>query len=198
MVKRVFPIVTVANIEQMPDDHGLTRYEVIEGELHIADEPHIKRQAVITTLCVLFGETLEASPLGLAFPAPPVVINSRDGVARNFSYLIPDFAYVSNERFGEVTDGERFTAAPDLVIEVVLTGDEYSSANRRIKRDIFRELGVPEYWIVSLEEPSISMFNQPRLKTDFVMREFVGDDPVTSSILPALRFTARELFTSNA
>lgn len=193
MFKRVFPIVTVSSIEQMPDDHGLIRYEVIEGELHIASEPVIKRQAVVTKLCAVFGRTLDANPLGKAFPAPPVVINKHDGVARDFSYLIPDFAYVSDKHFGEVINGVHFTAAPDLVVEVALPEDEGDQHNRFLKRDLFQKLGVREYWIVEPEHRSILVFSQS-VMSELTMVEFGGDDEVNSSVLPALRFATRELF----
>lgn len=192
MVKRIFPVVTVADIEQMPDDHGLTRYEVIDGELYESSEPHIDRQAIIGSLCFVFGRMLDAHHLGKAFPMLGVHLRKRkrDDIVRNFSYLIPDFAYVSNERFAEVTDGAHFVDAPDLVVEVILPGDQ-SQHECRLKRDLFKRIAVQDYWIVDSEQRTI-IAHQP----SGIRAEFAGDDEVTSPVLPALRFAASELFIS--
>lgn len=187
MVKRVFPLVTVADIEQMPDDE-FTRYEVIDGELHVSRAPSLDHQFIVASLSFLFKLALRADPVGRAFPGPGVVFDKFNGV-------IPDFVYISNERYESATDGKRFTSAPDIVVEILSPGRENEDRDRFDKRYIYSKFEVQEYWIIDPERRRIEVLRLVGSTLEHAA-EFAGDDEVTTPVLPTLRFAARELFFS--
>ena len=188
MVKRIFPLVTVADIEQMPDDDGFTRYEVIDGVLQVSRAPSLEHQFIVNSLSFVFTRTLRADPVGRAFPGPGVVFDKFNGV-------IPDFVYITNERYESVTDGKRFTGAPDIVIEIVSRGRENEDRDSFDKRYVYSKYEVQEYWIIDPDRRRLEVYRLSGSTLELAA-EFAGDDEVTSPILPALRFAARELFFS--
>src|SRR6266850_8100240 len=116
MTSRIEPVLTVADLDAFPDDDG-NRYELIGGELFASRAPGIPHQRVLHNLQLEFGSYLNANPIGILVPGAGAIFSDYDAV-------IPDLAFVSNERWDEVVTHDRFNAAPDLVIEVMSPGKE--------------------------------------------------------------------------
>lgn len=186
MVKRIFPLLTIADIDEMPDDGN--RYELIDGVIFMSRAPSLDHQFIVGQLSFLFGSCLVANPVGKAFPGPGIVFDKLNGV-------IPDFVYVSNERFDTVTDGIRFVGAPDLVVEILSPGRENEERDRFDKRYLYSKFEVRENWIIDSELRQLEIF---RLQGSTLepFATLTGDDKVSSSVLTDLRFAARELFVS--
>jgi Uma2 family endonuclease len=186
MVKRIFPLLTIADIDKMPDDGN--RYELIDGVIFMSRAPSLDHQFIVGQLSFQFGTCLAANPVGKAFPGPGIVFDKFNGV-------IPDFVYVSNERFEQVTDGIRFVSAPDLVVEILSPGRENVERDRFDKRYLYSKFEVREFWIIDAERRQLEIF-QLQGSTLELVSTLAGDDEVTSSVLINLRFAARELFVS--
>jgi Uma2 family endonuclease len=119
MASRIEPLLTVADLDAYPDDDG-NRYELIGGELFVSCAPGISHQRVLQNLSVELGLYLRANPIGIIVPGAGVILSDYDAV-------IPDLAFVRDERWDQVVTGEKFTGVVDLVIEVLSPG----AANRR-------------------------------------------------------------------
>src|SRR5712692_7386045 len=100
---------TSADLLLLPDDGK--RYEVIEGELYVAKQPHWHHQYACLRLSRFLDEWNDRSGLGLVNAAPGIIFAEDDDVA-------PDVIWVSNERAAQ-TLGEdgKLHSAPELVIE---------------------------------------------------------------------------------
>ena len=116
---KVYPILTVADLDLMPDDDN--RYELFEGEIFVSRAPGLPHQRVLTNLLVLFQLHLRDHPVAKVWPNPGVIFD-------NFNAAIPDVVFVSNEHVEAIASGEKVTGAPDLVIEVISQGAETSVA----------------------------------------------------------------------
>jgi len=81
---------------------------------------------------------LEQHPVGKIWPGPGVIFS-------NFSGVIPDVVYISNERLKEIASGDRISGAPDLVIEVLSPGAENERRDRQAKRQLYKKYGVRVY-----------------------------------------------------
>lgn len=185
MASRIEPLLTVADLDAYPDDDG-NRYELIGGELFVSCAPGISHQRVLHNLQVELALYLKEHPVGIIVPGAGAIFSDYDAV-------IPDLAFVRNEKWDQVVTGEKFTGALDLVIEILSPG----AANRRrdlsAKRGLYGKYGVEEYWIVDIQNLSVLNFrlDGPTLEE---LTTLTGDDELTSPILPAFQLKVKTIF----
>jgi Uma2 family endonuclease len=133
---------TYADLDAMPDDGH--RYELIDGTLIVTPAPRFLHQRVVGNLYVA---------LRTACPPELVVLFAPFDVVLGISTVLQPDLLVA--RRIDVTD-RNLPAAPVLAIEVL------SPSTRRIdlgtKRLAFEAAGVPSYWVVDPDEPSLTVF----------------------------------------
>ncbi len=145
----VIPRYMAEEIRHFPDDR--LRYEVIRGALFVNPAPGLWHQRTVSELHRFLQEYLERYSLGEAIIAPYEVLFTADTAVQ------PDVVVVLNERLPGLTP-ERFRGAPSLVVEVV----SYSSkrTDRLEKRELYRQEGVPEYWVVDPERRTVERWTR--------------------------------------
>ena len=184
MAARIEPLLTVADLDACPDDNN--RYELIEGELFVSRAPGIPHQRVINNLQLAFGTYLKNNPIGIVVPGAGAVFSDYDAV-------IPDLAFVSNERWSDIVTNEKFNAAPDLVIEVMSPGKENRDRDLLVKRQLYAKYGVVEYWIVDPENRLVETY---RLRDSHLesAANFRSGDEITTPLLPNFRMRVSAVF----
>jgi len=132
---------TCDDLQAMPDDGH--RYELVDGALIVTPAPKVLHQHVVRRLLVLLDQA--APPEMELLPAPSDYVVSRHTV------LQPDIVVAPLADFGE----DNLQRTPLLVVEV------QSPTTRRIdlgtKRLAFEGAGVPSYWLVDPDEPSLTL-----------------------------------------
>jgi Uma2 family endonuclease len=132
---------TEDDLADRPDDGH--RYELIDGVLIVTPAPNIPHQRVVTRLLVLLD--------GACQPGQEVFSAPLDVRLSHFTVLQPD---VLVARQDDLTTA-RLEAAPLLAVEVL------SPSTRRIdlgtKRLAFEAAGVPAYWLVDPDVPSLTV-----------------------------------------
>ena len=181
MAAKLEPILTIADLEAMPEDGN--RYEVIDGELFVSRAPSLIHQGVVVNLVFVFKEYLNENPIGKVWPGPGVIFS-------DFSGVIPDVVYISNERRSEIATGARVSGAPDLIIEILSPGPENERRDRHVKRQLYRKYGVKEYWIVDPERSAIAIYRTSKLK---LVAKLGIRDHVTTTLLPGFRCSVRDI-----
>lgn len=184
MAAHVEPIVTVADLDLMPEDGN--RYEVIEGELFVSRAPTVTHQIVLSNLIASLHQYVAVNPIGLLIPGPGVIFSEVSGV-------IPDIIFISNERRDEILSGEKVLGAPDLVIEIVSPGSENERRDRVVKRQLYAKYGVKEYWIVDPPNRSIEVYLNDGQMLGLVAT-LQEQDELTSFVLPGYRCKVASLF----
>jgi Uma2 family endonuclease len=184
MAARIEPLLTVADLDACPDDNN--RYELIEGELFVSRAPGIPHQRVLNNLQFAFGTYLKNNPIGIVVPGAGAIFSNYDAV-------IPDLAFVSNERWSDIVSNDRFNAAPDLVIEVMSPGKENRDRDLLVKRQLYAKYGVVEYWIVDPENHLVQVYRlrDSRLESAATLR---NGDEMTTSLLPGFRMGVNSVF----
>lgn len=184
MSAKVEPILTIEDLEALPDDGN--RYELFEGELFVSRAPGISHQRVLGNIYAAIRAYLEQNPIGEIVITPGLIFNE-------FNSAIPDAVFFSNNRREAIISGERLVAAPDLVIEIVSPGRENARRDREVKRQVYGKHGVKEYWVVDPLNKSLEIY---RLKRhNLALAETLTDeDDVTSPVLPGFRCKARQIF----
>lgn len=132
---------TYADLQDRPDDGN--RYELLDGVLLVNPSPRTAHQVCVGALYVLLRQAKGQDHVVL--PAPFDVVFS------DVTVLEPD---VLVARRADLT-ADNLPAVPLLVIEVL------SPSTRRIdtlaKRSVYEEHGVPAYWLVDPDEPSVTI-----------------------------------------
>lgn len=164
---------------------GDDRYELVEGELLLTPAPSRRHQRILAKLHLRLGTFVESQ--GLA----PLLFAPLDVVLDDHTVLQPDLLYVSRERSANTESNAGIHGAPDLVVEVISP----STAKRdlEVKRKLYGQFGVREYWIVDPDERSIEVLTQQGdgLET---WQCFTAPDGLTSPLFPEFRLDLADVF----
>lgn len=176
---------TYADFLRFPDDGK--RHELIDGRHWVTPSPNIRHQRVSGRLHLMIGSWLEQHPIGQLFYAPLDVVFS------NFDIVEPDLLYVSNARAAEVLTAKHVAGVPELVIEIGSRGTR--KRDDTVKRRLYEEAGVDEYWIVDPEAERIRLFRRDGERFGGAVELSAADrDVLTTPLLPGLAIPLPRVF----
>ena len=176
---------TVDDYWLFPEDN--VRREIIDGELHVTPNPIRKHEMAVGSVVKHLRAFLEAHPLGTVYSSPFSVVLSETDVVE------PDVVFVSTERSAAVTD-DGIEGAPDLVVEVL------ASPTRRIdetvKRGLYEEAGVREYWLVDPDERTVRIWRAEK-QTFAAPLDLMAlaEDAIESPLLPGFSLPLPQIFS---
>jgi len=177
-------MLTVTDLESMPEDGN--RYEVIDGDLHVSTAPSYWHQFSLMKLSYRLNDYLESNPIGEVIPGIGIIFDAFNGV-------IPDLVYFSMERKKAMLAGGRLTGAPELVIEILSPGAKNEARDRAVKRKLYSDNGVSEYWILDPETRSVEVHRAGK-SGGFKTKQVVHSDGVLSTpLLPGFRLEVAKL-----
>jgi len=169
---------TYQDYKRLPQDGW--RYEVIEGELHMAPAPRPRHQEATINLATVMSQFARSKRLGKVYTAPIDVL--LPGLA---SPVQPDVLFIANDRL-DIVKEEFIEGPPDLVIEVLSPSNWLD--DRRIKFHLYARAGVREYWIVDLERRMIEVFAL-RGHSFALLNRYKPGETVRSEVLPDFEIT---------
>jgi Uma2 family endonuclease len=177
---------TYDDYARLPDDGR--RYEVIRGNLYVTPAPVYDHQFVILQISRRLANFGEETGLGSPMIAPFDVLLPE----RIASPVQPDviFFLAGNEpRSGD----KNFQGVPDLVVEV--ESPSTRKRDRTIKRDAYRDAGIPEFWRVGFSPRAVTVLALSEDRTQYVELGCYGvGETIRSSILPGLAIPVDALF----
>ena len=165
----------------LPDDEH--RYEIILGELFVAPPPSFRHQDISAEIAGHVRDVIRPMKLGKVVTAP-VGLRLADT-----TIVQPDLMFVSLERRG-IVQGIRVVGTPDLIMEALSSNRSYDLVK---KRETYRTLGVPEYWIVDPKNELIEVLGLVEGQYEQIP---VIDGIAASAVLPGPRIDIAELFAS--
>ena len=130
---------------ETPDDE---RWELLNGELFMAPSPNMPHQIVNTRLGSWLLAFVEDRNLGNVISAPADVVLSDENVVQ------PDLLFVSREREHIITR-PNIQGAPDLAVEI--RSPSTDERDRTVKRKLYAEHGVKEYWLVDPDAMTVTV-----------------------------------------
>ena len=128
-----------------PDDE---RWELLNGELLMAPSPNMSHQRVVMDLGTLLNTFMHESGVGVVYSAPADVVLSDTNVVQ------PDLLFVSREREQIITHAN-IQGAPDLAVEI--RSPSTGERDRTVKRKLYAEHGVKEYWLVDPDAMTVTV-----------------------------------------
>ncbi len=149
--------------------------------------PHIGHQRTIGKIYVRLLIWSDKTDVGEPFINPGVVFSDADDV-------IPDIVWVKRDRLAAIVDDSgHFTAAPDLVVEVLSTGSQNERRDRDVKLRLYSLKGVLEYWIVNWRLQQLEVYRRDAGQLQLVGTLYSEDD-LTSPLLPGFCCQVAQFF----
>ena len=106
-----------------------------------------------------------------------------------YTVVQPDLCIVCDL---EKLDERGCLGAPDLVVEILSPGN--SSLELKLKKDLYAESGVREYWIVDPAHETLTRYNLEEDGTYGRPLIFVSDEAMPSVVFPDFTLALGELF----
>jgi Uma2 family endonuclease len=179
---------TTADLDAMPDDGGWLRHEIIEGELYVTRAPHIRHQSAAGKIQVRLQNWSEETGLGLSVQTPGVIFTPTDAV-------IPDVVWASQSRLDRGIDAAgHFTIAPELVVEILSSGEQNEQRDKSVKLKLYSRYGVQEYWIVNWQLQTLEIYRRTDAQLQLVATLLAGDT-LTSPLLPGFKAEIDRIFS---
>jgi len=176
---------TIHDYWLFPEDN--VRREIIDGELHVTPNPIRKHEMAVGGVLKHLRKFLEAHPLGSVHASPFSVVLSETDVVE------PDVVFVAAERAAAVTD-DGIEGAPDLVVEV-LAGPT-RRIDETVKRGLYEEAGVREYWLVDPDERTVRIWRAEK-QTFAAPLDLMAlaEDAIESPLLPGFSLPLPQIFS---
>jgi Uma2 family endonuclease len=166
----------------LPDDGH--RYEIVQGVLIMSPAPSPEHQSVVGEIYSCLRERIQLTGRGLVYMGPLDVELSEHDLFQ------PDVLVVLNEhrhRFQK----NHFVGAPDLAVEIISPSS--TTYDRLTKYEMYRQAGVPEYWLVNPIRRTIQVFVLEG-KQYRSLGIFTGQQTLRSQLVPAEDVPAEHFF----
>jgi Uma2 family endonuclease len=174
---------TYDDLEAIPQEREGDRHEIIDGELVVTPSPIPHHQDVSGNIFFALQQVVRAQKLGKVYSAPVDIRFTPDNV------LIPDIIFIAQDRL-HVIGPRAVDAPPDLVVEILSPGTRRRDLT--VKRDLYAQFGVREYWVVDPEARTVSALS---LTGDRYEPVPPGDDgAIASHVLPGLTLAVNDIF----
>ncbi len=153
--------------------------EWVDGEVILTIPPKKQHQAIVVFLSTLLGIFLELTELGKVLVSPFEIFLPTRPASRE-----PDIIVVTRQRLENLSE-ERFTGAPDLVVEVV---SEDSVRRDRVEKFLeYEREGVREYWLVDSRPGHVAVDVFTLEQGSFVPLDAEEEGWLESKVLPGFR-----------
>ena len=132
---------TAAKVRALPDDNY--RYEVIAGELLVTPAPSATHQRAVTGLLVRLANYLQHQPWAEVLASPADISFHADMLVQPDLFVLP-----ITPAEGRVLGWSQIRT---LVLAVEVLSPSTARADRQVKRRLYQQERVGEYWIVDLD-----------------------------------------------
>ncbi|OCQ93058.1 hypothetical protein AMR42_00550 [Limnothrix sp. PR1529] len=177
---------TTADLEFFPNTGD--RYEIIDGDLYVTRAPHWRHQDALGNLHTFLTLWARQHKQGKVLQSPGVILTGEENV-------IPDLVWVSNEKLATCVDESgHFTAAPELVVEVISQSSQDIARDRQVKLKLYSRVGVREYWIVDWQQQTVEIYRRSQARLELVYTLF-AEDELTSPLFANFTLKVAEIFT---
>lgn len=166
---------TLADVLELP----LERREFIEGDLFVPPAPEPAHQDSAFNVAFYVKTHLRSNPVGRVFVAPLDVIIKAEASQ-------PDVIFVASAQL-DIIEEKRIVGAPVWLVEVVSPTSH--KRDFELKKKLYLENGVQEYWVVSPEGRVIWVFTPA--DTD---GKVYGAGTLSPTALPDLKLEVAQVF----
>lgn len=128
-------------VRALPDDGN--RYEVVNGELLVTPAPSARHQRAVGAIHARLWTYLRGSPMCEVMASPADISFREDHLVQPDVFVAP--LSPSGQR------GQEWSDIRGLLLAVEVLSPSTARADRQVKRRLYQEEQVGEYWIVDLD-----------------------------------------------
>jgi Uma2 family endonuclease len=167
------------------------RYEIIDGELYdMGPAPGTTHQSIsieLTTILHTFFKDKQCK----VFAAPfDVRLSRKSKKDKDITKVVqPDISVICDSK---KIDDRGCLGAPDLIIEIISPSS--ASHDHILKRRLYEENGVREYWLVDPTNRIITVYSHNKSNKFQEYEIYASDDNLTSAIFPDLTIDFKKVF----
>ncbi|MGH8070853.1 MAG: Uma2 family endonuclease [Candidatus Entotheonellia bacterium] len=171
------------DLDRLPDESFLT-YEIIDGELIVSRQPHLRHGVIIATVSQLFRPTVKALG-GLVIVEPGIVWSdeAEDNVVPDVAVVLPNRLRLAAER--------TLSGTPNIVMEIVSQGSIEIDYVK--KRDLYTRTGAQEYWIIDWQRKVVQVWTFTESPARAVA--YTSGQTITTPLIPGLVVSVDELLS---
>ena len=147
-VSRSSPETTKPTFEEYLQTADDESYERFDGALITMPAPSYSPSARCHETGDAVDSSVEEANLGVVFSVPTDVVLTQTDVVQ------PDLIFISSQRAG-IGKAANIQGAPALVIEIL--PDSTAERDETLKRQLYEECSVQEYWLVDPETKTITV-----------------------------------------
>lgn len=174
---------SLAEYEHLPGDDG-TRYEIVEGALHMAPAPNTGHQWSNNIIAFHLTRMIYFPGHGQVYTAPT------DVELGPYTIVQPDVVVVLNGGSAQITP-QRIVGAPDLVVEI--SSPSTAGYDRREKQDAYAAAGVREYWIADPANQTVELLVLDGARFRAVAA-YTGQAVIPTTVVPGWDVPTKILF----
>jgi len=167
--------------------------EIIKGKILPLAAPSRTHQKLSWQLTLAFGNHFKGRRCeAYAAPFDVRLYDRKKSLKADkdiYTVVQPDLCIICDL---EKLDERGCLGAPDLVVEILSPGN--SSRELKLKKNLYAESGVREYWIVDPTHETLSRYNMEENGTYGRPLIFVNDETMPSLIFPDFTLDLVELF----
>jgi Uma2 family endonuclease len=178
--------ITAEEFLLLPDDGK--RHELIDGVHYVTPSPNLGHQEIVGRLHLALGNFLATRRhLGRVF------LSRLDVVLSDYDVVEPDLLFVAADQQSILTTAN-VQGPPALMVEVLSPSTR--RRDERVKRELFHQTGVREYWLVDPKGMGVTVCRRaddgsfPTIAT----LTADSDDALTTPLLPGFALSIRDLF----
>ncbi|WP_432491147.1 Uma2 family endonuclease [Kineococcus auxinigenes] len=128
-------------VEDLPEDENGPRMEIVDGSLHVTPLADLRHQRLVGRLA---HDLVDLAPAGwVVLPGANVLRR-----AATDRLLIPDVVVPAEEALAA---GGAHADPSDVLLAVEVESPSTRTADRLLKRDLYAQWKLPNYWIVDPE-----------------------------------------------
>jgi Uma2 family endonuclease len=162
-------VTTLEEFFALPEDK-VRRHELLDGAYVVTPMPTYRHQRAVTLLYERLKPALAGRPDLVLFPVPGDIVLGPRSVVEPDLFVIP--------RPASPDIHWRDVSLPQLAVEVLSRGT--AARDRGIKRHLYQNAGVPEYWIVDLDSRLVERWRpedeRPQILRDLLVWQPAGSD----------------------
>lgn len=176
---------TAEMLRALPDDGK--RYEIVHGELLVTPSPSFTHQRAVRELNLLLGAYLSGVRSAELMLAPADVELRADSIVQPDLFVIPRVPGRKIRRFADIGV---------LLVAIEILSPATARYDRIVKRRLYLEQSIPEYWIVDCDARCIERWRPADARPEILIERIDWQAPDAESPLfinlPALFATVFE------
>jgi Uma2 family endonuclease len=167
------------------------RLELIKGKVYpIGDSPGTNHQQVLLNIAGELANFLKGKKTKVLTAPLDVRLINKGVKDKDITTVVQPDVIVFCDR--STLDDRGGIGSPSIVIEILLPGKNDKEIT--LKYDLYEEFGIKEYWIVRLDEQSLTQYSLNKNGKYVGKRPLTSGDKVTTDLIPDFELAMTDVF----